>query len=599
MIVEKRLFSLVCLLDMLRSIWLSLILVILVSVGPVLAADPLRFEFQGVDDDLRDSLATALVPPPGLLRDGVVDQRWLQRFVDQVPTTLGKALQPFGYYRPTIETELREVDPTSYVLKIRIERGPAIRLARLRIDLAGSGAHYDKLVALLSGFPLKQGDVLHQGVYEEGKAALKRRAQDLGYLDADYIVHEIRIDVDQATADIELRLLTGPRYRFGTVTFTGADQYPESFLRRYLAFDSGDVFSYARLGETQLNLLDADRFEEIRLLPDRTATVDERIPIGIDLTPGPTKRLRPGIGYGTDTGARFSLSFDHHNVFERGHALNMQLNLSQVKQSAIAAYILPDAESQHNATALRAGYETEENDTFDTEKLTVEAERLRDFGRGRKGSLYVQLFQEKFTIGDVTDTSRMILPGARYSRRRYQDLVRPRKGHQYSLEVRGGHQWLGSDTGLLQVLAASNLLLPLPGRLTLFTRVEGAYTAQNEPLAEIPASLRFFAGGDQSVRGYAYQSLGPEDDDGEVTGGKHLLVGSIELERALGEKWGVAVFFDTGNAFNNLANMDLQHGAGLGVRRYTPVGPVRLDLARQFGVADPGYRIHLSIGFGW
>lgn len=583
----------------LLPVWLLLTLLAMAFAGQVWAAEPLRFEFEGVDGEVRDGLSAALVPPPNLLRQGTVDQRWLRRFVDQVPTTLSKALQPYGYYRSTIETELQEVDPTSYVLKIRIEQGPPIRLSHRQIDVSGRGAEHDKLLASLSEFPLRQGDVLHQGLYEEGKAALKRRAQDLGYLDADYLVHEIRIDVDQASADLELLLHTGPRYQFGAVTFSGADQYPESFLRRYLAFNSGDVFSYARLGETQLNLLDADRFEEIRLLPDRANAADEKIPIGIDLTPAATKRLRPGIGYGTDTGARFTLSFDHLNVVERGHALNLQLNLSQVRQSVIAAYTMPDAEHQYNSTVFRGGYEKEDNDTFDTEKITVEAERLRDFGRGRKGSLYVQFFQEKYTVGDVTDTAQMILPGVRYSRRRYRDLVRPQKGHQYALEVRGGHQWLGSDTGLLQVLAAGNVLLPLPGRLTLFTRVESGYTAQNEPLEDIPASLRFFAGGDQSVRGYAYQSLGPEDEDGEVIGGKHLLVGSIELERAVGEKWGAALFFDAGNAFNSFADMKLQQGAGLGIRRYTPVGPVRLDLARQFGVDNPGYRIHLSIGFGW
>ncbi len=579
--------------------WLLLILIVVTSAGQAWAAGPLRLEVEGVDGEIRDSLTAALVPPPDLLRKGAVDQRWLQRFVNQVPVTLRKALQPFGYYRPSVETELREVDPTRYVLKVHIDKGPAIRLTHLQIDLSGSGAQYNKLLVLLSEFPLQQGDVLHQGVYEEGKAVLKRGAQALGYLDADYAVHEIRIDVAQATAGIELRLQTGPRYRFGEVTFTGAEQYPESFLRRYLAFDEGDVFSYGRLGEAQLNLLDADRFEEIRLLPDRTAGGAEQIPIEISLVPLPTKRLRPGIGYGTDTGVRFSLKFDHLNVVQRGHQLTLQLNLSQVRQLAVASYTMPSVRNLHSANTLRAGYERENVDSFDTEKLTVEAERLRDFGRGRKGSLYVQFSQEKYTVGDVTDTARMVLPGARYSRRRYRDLVRPRKGHQYSLEVRGAHQWLGSDTGLLQVLVAGNLLLPLPGRLTLFTRVEGGYTAQNEPFADIPASLRFFAGGDQSVRGYAYQSLGPEDDDGEVIGGKHQLVGSMELERAMGEKWGVAFFYDVGNAFNDFTSMDLKQGAGLGIRRYTPVGPVRLDLARQFGVDDPGYRIHLSIGFGW
>lgn len=567
--------------------------------GQALAADPLRLEIEGVAGAELANVQAALAFPPGLVHNGTVDQRWLERFVRQVPDRVGRALQPFGFYAAAIQTELTTDEQGLHRLLVLIEPGPPVRLSRVRIVVEGPGSERLRREGLEQNFPLKQGDVLHQGLYEEGKADLKRRAQDLGYLDADYAVHEIRVDVEVAAAEVDLLLQSGSRYRFGTVSFTGAEQYPEPFLRRYLAFNTGDVFSYASLGQTQLNLLDADRFEEIRLLPDRPAAVEGQIPVAVELAPGPTKRLRPGIGYGTDTGARFSLTFDHFNMFHRGHELNLLLNLSQVRQSVGAAYILPDTANLYNATALRAGYEREDVDTFDTEKLTAEVERLRDFGRGRKGALYVQLFQEKYTVGEVADTARMILPGVRYSRRRYRDLVRPRKGHQYELEVRGGHQWLGSDTGLLQVLAAGNLLLPLPGRLTLFTRIQGAVTTQNEPLEDIPASLRFFAGGDQSVRGYAYQSLGPEDDDGEVIGGKHQLVGSMELERALGEKWGVALFYDAGNAFNDFTSMDLKQGAGLGIRRYTPVGPVRLDLARQLGVADPGYRIHLSIGFGW
>ncbi|MCD4689805.1 MAG: hypothetical protein K8R55_10830 [Desulfuromonadaceae bacterium] len=352
-----------------------------------MATATLRLEIEGVSGAELANMQAALAFPPGLVQNEIVDQRWLQRFVDQVPAMVNKALQPFGYYRSKIDTELQEIDSASSVLKVLIDRGPAIRLAQLQVDLTGSGAQYGKLKALLAEFPLQQGDVLHQGLYEEGKAALKRGTQALGYLDADYAVHEIRIDVDRDTADIELLLQTGPRYRFGEVTFSGADQYPEAFLRRYLSFDSGDVFSYARLGETQLNLLDADRFEEIRLIPDRTMGVSEQIPVEVALTPAPTKRLRPGIGYGTDTGARFSLQFDHLNVVERGHHLSLQLNLSQVRQSAVAAYTMPVTKNLHSANVLRVGYEREEVDSLDTEKLTVEVERMQDFGRGRKGSL--------------------------------------------------------------------------------------------------------------------------------------------------------------------------------------------------------------------
>jgi hypothetical protein len=107
------------------------------------------------------------------------------------------------------------------------------------------------------------------------------------------------------------------------------------------------------------------------------------------------------------------------------------------------------------------------------------------------------------------------------------------------------------------------------------------------------------AAGDQSVRGYGYQTLGPRDSSDEVVGGKNLLVGSVELERALSENWGVAVFYDAGNAFDSFSDYEIFQGAGLGVRRYTPVGPVKVDLARQLGVLDPSYRVHVSIGFAW
>lgn len=566
---------------------------------PSAAAELLSIGFEGVTGEMRDNLAALLVAPPNLLQDGVVDERWLQRFVDRVPQTAARALKPFGYYEPEIETELEALDPARYRLTVRIDPGPAIRVTERRIDLRGPGADYHRVTALPEAFPLRPGDVLHQGVYEEGKTALLRSVRDLGYLDADYTVQAIRLDVARAAAEIELVVETGPRYRFGDASFSGAEQYPDSFLRRYLAFESGDIFSYARLGETQLNLLDADRFREIQLLADRAAAEEDRIPVEVVLVPAPTMRLRPGIGYGTDTGARVSLRFDHLNLLHRGHQLGLQLNASELRQSALAVYTMPAARRLQSANILRAGYEREELDTFDREKLTLEAERLRDFGRGRKGSLYVQLFQETYSVGQEKNTARMVIPGVRFFRRRYRELVRPRKGHQYALEVRGGHQLLGSDTGLLQILASANVLQPLPGRFSLFSRFEGGFTTQNQPFRQIPASLRFFAGGDQSVRGYPYQSLGPEDDQGDVIGGKHLVVGSLELEQALGERWGLALFYDVGNAFNDFDRMDLKQGAGLGVRRYTPVGPIRLDLARQIGEPRSSYRIHLGIGFGW
>jgi translocation and assembly module TamA len=165
------------------------------------------------------------------------------------------------------------------------------------------------------------------------------------------------------------------------------------------------------------------------------------------------------------------------------------------------------------------------------------------------------------------------------------------------VEGSGTHQLLGSDTGLVQLRAEGSGIVPLPWRLSLLTRVAGGLSFLNDPLAELPASLRFFSGGDRSVRGYSYKSLGPADSSGDVVGGRNLLEGSIELQRALFTNWGVSLFYDAGNAFNDLGKIRLHQGAGFGIHYYTLVGAINLYVARQINEEDPAIRFHLTIGF--
>jgi translocation and assembly module TamA len=576
----------------------GLLLLFFVVAGWAHAAEPLRLQLAGLEGAVRANVEAALALPPGLVRDGQIDRRWMERYMAQIPQQVALAMQPFGYFTPQVESHLEEA-ADGQLIKVNISPGEPVRVTKRRVAVVGPGSARGALTRLADSFPLKVGDPLDQAVYEEFKKELLDKALELGYLDAAFSVHEIRVDVAALATEIALEMDTGPRYYFGEGRFVGAQDYPEAFLRRFLTFEPGDIFSHASLGETQLQLLDSDRFSDIRLVADRENAKDRRIPVNVLLEPSPSRRLRPGIGYGTDTGARMSLLYRDLNIFNRGHELNLKANLAQKAQTVGASYVWPDAESLNSFTALRLTYEREDADTFLSSKLGVEAERMWDLKNGRKFSTYLQIFHEDYTVGEASDGMRMVLPGARFSHRHYRSLIRPKNGYHYSIEVRGGHPYLGSDIGLLQFMASGNILLGLPGQLSLLSRINAGWSLQNEPLEKIPASLRFFAGGDQSVRGYAYQSLGPRDDNGDVVGGEYLLVGSLELERALGEKWGLAVFYDVGNAFDDPGHIRLAQGAGLGVRYYTPVGPVRLDIARQVGEDDPSCRIHLSIGYGW
>ena len=331
--------------------------------------------------------------------------------------------------------------------------------------------------------------------------------------------------------------------------------------------------------------------------PEKDKAEDHRVPVVIHLKEAPPKHLRIGIGYGTDTGPRVSLKYTDLNVFRKGNEIHSEFNLSQRIQGIAAGYVMPSSKDTKSFNSVQLDLRREDVKTYKTKILSVEFGRTRSFGKGRIGTAYIRALEEESTIASQSPKTFLVLPGIRFSQSRYDNLIRPTHGFHYTLELRGTHEYLGSDLALVQVLAGGNLLISLPWRLTLLSRIQTGWTSEDKSLRELPASLRFFAGGDKSVRGYDYQSLGPKNSKGEVTGGKHLFVGSMELEKAIFSDWGIATFYDVGNAFNSFSNMNLFQGVGIGVRYYTKIGPIKLDLARQVGVNNPGFKIHFSFGF--
>lgn len=575
---------------------IGLTLLLLLPAWPAVAAG-LQVVLEGdLADPLRSNLEIALQPPPRLLQGDQLNPLWLRRFLRQVPGRAASALEPYGYYSPEVTTRLdRQSRPPK--LLVTVDPGPPVRITSRH--LAIEGAKPAALERLLEKFPLKVGDILDQPRYEAAKAELQAQAQDLGYLDAAFSRHLLRVDPHQHSAELDLVLTTGPRYRFGAITLKGAERYPRGFLRRYLAVQPGEPFSYAGLGHTQQQLLDSDRFRRVQVTPQRDRATDGKIPVEINLDPGPSQQLRPGIGYGTDTGARLSTRYQNLNLFRSGEELHLDLLLAQIQQNFTASYIIPHERNADSLFALRGGSLHDHPESYETRQIFVEGEEVRALGGGRTGSFYLRYQQERSQIQTQDLRSESLLPGIRFRKLSVDDPVRPRRAYRWSLETRGTLAGILSDITLLQVFGDLQAIVPLPWRSYLHLRGNWGVTFQTDPLRDVPASLRFFAGGDRSVRGYAYQSLGPVDAAGQVVGGKNLAVGSIELERRWLANWGTALFFDIGNAFNTLGTIDFARGAGLGLRYYTPVGPLRIDLARTIGAEHDHYRLHLGLGVGW
>jgi translocation and assembly module TamA len=575
---------------------LTCLLLWLFLAMPVHAAEPVEITVTGIKGDVLKNVKEMLVLPAGLVHDGTVDRLWLDRFAHQADATTREALEPFGYYKAEVTVT---VEPAGerYRLLVRVDPGEAVHLTDVKVTVVGPGKDEKGLRQLVASFPLNKGDVLLHQKYEAAKEMLKTKAQELGYLDAEFTRHKIRIEKTASSATLDLNMETGEMYFFGATHIMGAPDYPESFLRRHLAYTAGDAFSYPRLGETQRNFTNSERFKEVIITPEKQDSAEYKVPVSVQLKEGPRISLRPGIGYGTDTGARFTVRYRDLNMLHRGHELVSQLYIAERLQGLVTGYILPSPTDVRSSTTLQLNLQQENTTVYSSRILALELDRNRSFGTGKLGTAYVKAQYEDYSIGDQRSTARLLLPGLRFSDDRFDNPVRPSRGYRYALDLHGTHQALGSDTALIQFVAEGSYLLPLPWRLSLHTRSKIGVTLLSDPLRDLPPSLRFFTGGDQSVRGYSYKSLGPRDASGRVVGGKQLLTGSIELERALFKDWGVSVFYDAGNAFTSYSEIKLFQGAGVGLHYYTSVGALNLSVARPLGSDKPSIHIHFTVGF--
>ena len=575
----------------------TFLLLSLVAASPVCAELPKNISIQGLSGEALANVSEALRTTSGLFSGEKVNPLWLNRYLRLAPERIAQALEPFGYYSSLVEinTDRTSSPPT---IQIIIDPGEPVHISTRHLDIVGT--RHDALLKQLDLFPLELGSILMHLRYEQAKAELQAFAVDLGFLDARFTRHQILVDRENNSAHLELVLDTGPQFLFGEISIVGGEDYPQRFLRRYLSARRGEIFSHADLGKTQQQFLDSDRFSTAVAIQLREEQQENnQIPVEIRLQAKARKRLRPGIGYGTDTGARAFLRYQDVNLWHLGHNFTTDLLVAERQQNLIGSYLMPSYRNIDTMLALRGGYYAENLDVYDTSYLFAEAEQIYGFNKGRVGSFYVRLQTESSTISGEEITTGTLMPGLRFRMGKLDEPLRPKRGYHLSLEVRGTREELFSEISLLQALGNVNWIYPLPWRTYLRVRGNAATTMQKNDFDEMPASLRFFTGGDRSVRGYAYQSLGPTNAVGEVVGGKHLLVGSIEFEKRFLKNWGTAIFYDAGNSFDILADYELAEAAGLGLRYFTPIGPVRVDLARTINADRNRYRLHIGLGVGW
>ena len=536
---------------------------------------------------------TALIPLPSVDEQKTeVTEASVDSLHRVAPTEIRKALQPFGYYSPTIKSSLETADK-GWIVNYQVDPGEPTLIDNIELGIQGDGQDNADLRKVLESTQLARGQRLQHSHYQETKAALIKAALAAGYLDASFTDSEIRVNPGHRQAEITLILDTGPRYYFGDINIDQQILNPE-FINGFVKIKRGMPFNTDKLLELQLALGDSGFFSRVEVDIQRKAAEDFHIPVRIKTEAAKKWRFGTGLGFGTDTGPRLTLAAERRRINRRGHSIVTDSLLSGIKQSVGAQYKIPigNLVSDRLIFSSTATWEDVANDG-ESRRITLGINR-NEHWRKFERQLYIRFEREDFTIGEDDGIVNYFIPGVTLSRLKADNVLFPRRGYSWSADVRGAAALLVSDTTFLRGETAGRAVYPLAERARALFRLQAGGMAV-EDFAQLPTTERFYAGGDRSVRGYKYQSLGPTDESGDNTGGRYLLAGSAEVDYLIWKKWGGALFIDAGNADDDFPP-DLEIGAGAGLRWRTPVGMLRLDFAHPFSNSDDNLRIHISIG---
>lgn len=567
---------------------------LLALAGPAAArgAESLRVEVDGLSGELRRNvLGTLQIEDARGEKD--LDEARIRRLHSGAPDEIARALQPFGRYRPVVKASLTH-EGGAWLARYQVDPGPQLTVTSRDLRVEGVGAADPAFAQLVGAFPLRQGSPLNHLAYELGKKSFVDYAAENGYLDAAWSVNQIRIDLEAYTSDIVLHFTPGPRYHFGDVRFNQDFLRPE-LLRGYLTWRQGDPLSSAQLLRLQVALSASPYFRRVEVVPRRDLAAGDQVPIDVNLLPAEPQRWTAGAGYGTDTGPRGSLGLELRRLNEGGHRADFEGRLSLIEKSLKTEYILPGAYPSTDTLTLTAAYADLTPPTSKSRSLIVGPSLTQLVGRWHQ-SFSFDYTRTTYTVGLDSGVSTLVVPQASWLQVHADDRIYPFNGQKYELDVAAASKSVLSNASFAQAKASGKLVRSFGNRrFRILSRSEVAYTATHD-LHLLPPTWRLFAGGDQSVRGYSFQGLGPRDAAGHVIGGQALVDASAELEYRVFEKWGVAAFFDAGNAAASFSSLTLKEGTGLGLRWLSPIGLVRADVA--VAVAEPTHpiRFHLTVG---
>ncbi len=520
----------------------------------------------------------------------------LRRLYRAAPANIRELLATEGYFSPQVESTLTR-DGGVWVAHFDVTPGEPSRVDSVSLKVQGpfddgTPAGRARLQQLRAQWTLKPGAVFRQEDWQGAKRDALRRLLGDRYAAARLVHSRATVDPARHSVALEVVLASGPAFSFGKLEITGLRRYPRRIVERLSPIVPGAPYSQRTMLDFQRKLVDSPYFSNAVVTINTDTSNPQRVPVQVTVTEMKSRKLGLGIGYSTNTGARGQVTYSDLNVLSHAWRLNSALKLETKSQSLGGVLQFP-LTARHERDTLNAALKRDDIEGQVTSKLVLGARRKRIRGNAEITLGLQYQVERQYVAGVATNINRALVPSYGWAWRRVDNLLYPRRGYVLNAQIAGAVRSVLSDQSFVRLYGKATWFQPVGQRDVIILRAEGGRVfAPNR--TGIPSDYLFRTGGDQSVRGYAYQSLGVTEGDA-VVGGRYLAVGSAEYVHWLTPKWGAAVFYDLGNAADSLTDLKPVHGYGVGARWKSPVGPLNLDLA--YGQESREWRIHFSLGF--
>ena len=569
-----------------NGIWRYLVFLLFTGIINIAVADP-EIEINGLDEPLEKNVRAYL-----FLQEEQCDaDRWkIENLVKSSPEHIRYALKALGYYQPEIKYKLTWEDDCWQVI-YDIDPGAPVRLNNIDLIISGPGATESFFIELLNNSGLKQGEILDHSLYERFKKELLAVADEKGYFDRNFITKVLAVDPEEKQANIDIQFATGERYYIGEITFKQSILDPE-FVARYLKIESNQPYERSKIVKTQQALDGSGYFRQVQVKYREKKAENFHAPLEVELEALPPHKLALGAGYDTDLGVRGNAEYTLRYINRDGHRFNTQLSGSQRRSFLFLDYMIPLANPAKERLNFTSGFVYEDVENVQSLTFSLGVRWMQQFLENHLFTQKLDFVAERFDTGSGNDKFKiLIVPGVILSNIKAEKRDIFVDGYRYFLDLQGASRYLLSGVNFIQGTIKLKGAHSFSWGGRIIARTDLGATAV-DTFADLPASYRFYTGGDNTVRGYAFRSISPVDPLGNLIGGRYLAVASIEYEQKILKQWSLAVFADAGDAFNN--QLDLKYGVGFGVRWYTLFAPIKVDVA--FPSEDwTDVRFHFSI----